>query len=206
MPYDERSTRQLGSPRHSPSRTGGFHPVSSNEKLADVATILDEIEGIVSGIEPSNPPKSTDSPEEPERAAPAAEASPSIPEPLEFSIERLEAELEDAIATELGGEPHAAKDATPTVVLTPTEPTPEPSPTEKPSEGADVIELPPEEFEQPSGEVTPGHRLGSHHLLAMVFCPCAAPIERLSARDRLLVNVVVLSLVFWVPIVWFLAS
>jgi hypothetical protein len=174
-----------------------------------VASILDEIEGIVSGIEPTLTPKSEEPPAKPELQTPVAEATPepataaeSTPESLEFSIGRLEAELEDAIATELGGELRPDMETPPAEVVAPQGPTPKSVPTEKPAEGADVIEGPPEKFE----ELPSLHRSNAHDLLAMVLSPVVTPIERLSPRDRILVNVAVLSVVLWVPIVWFLAS
>ena len=207
MSTDDRSKKRVNTPDEGSSRARSFHGVARSETLADVASILDEIEGIVS----SSGSLKAEKPGTPERTTPVRQAPPDedsatrMPEEqsIDFDMNQLEAEMESAIASELGENTVAPSQGTGTEAST-GEPmgTPFQAVQEATMEQVvDVVDLH-DDFEQ--WELEP--RVRPLQLAGKAFFRTAAsPVEKLSDRDRLLVNVTVLSLLFWVPIVWVLA-
>ena len=193
MTQDSHAKRRLTNRPHKSGELANSQTGPEHENLEDVTNILDELEGLSENREASLHTESSIH-ESLKDAAPLTDVS-------EFSIDQLEAELEDAIASELGSVEDVVKETLPPEQVS--VPAPVAAPTVRETEPLHQTAQATEIAEH-STEFLPAPK--EHRPVTAKFvAPFAAPIEKLSARDRFVVNMAVLSLALWVPVVWFLA-
>jgi hypothetical protein len=169
MSHDNESTR-----REAKQRT------NTPDTPADIESILEEIEGIVSGLDPHSPSPELDANPSPEPSSTATEQP--------FDLATLEQELDDAIEAELGVRAESPIEErrenttetadTPLAALATTQPTP--ATTRTPN--------------RPTSRV-----------VSAILRPLAAPVARLDPQARLLLSLVSISLALWAPVVLGLA-
>ena len=204
---DNHSRRRVNKPAPLSKDRGLGQNDSESQKLTDVAAILDEIEGLVAQTEPTDPDQIEPTTSQTAQSVssdptPVPQVDPSTTE-ADFDINELEAELENAIASELGEEIH--NQTTEEVIETTSSNT---------NEVAETLQPPIEQEDQTTEvEAVDPTDLGEVKMLSTTPTPTgftrmmitiASPLENLAPRDRLIVNIAVLSLVLWVPLIWFL--
>ena len=155
------------------------------ETPADIESILEEIEGIVSGLDSNSPSGHSPSQELDAKASPEP-SSTATEQP--FDLATLEQELDDAIEAELGVRAESPIEErrenttetadTPLAALATTQPTP--ATTRTPN--------------RPTSRV-----------VSAILRPLAAPVARLDPQARLLLSLVSISLALWAPVVLGLA-
>ncbi|MCH2143776.1 MAG: hypothetical protein MK082_01380 [Phycisphaerales bacterium] len=204
---DQRSTRRMISGNGTPEPA----------KAPDVSSIIDEIDGIVEGI-------NQDAQVVNSKAHAVHQGSTEDPARMQtqdafkvdgmsaddgFDINRLEEELNVAIAAELGEEPKlersnidSSEEQTPTSGHMSDE---DEAPGQEVRMETELVEdrLPKTESElktESTSTADPTNPTGG--LLKLLLSPFTAPVERLSPGGRVLLNVVVISTALWVPLVW----